>query len=155
MAGVSSDSDRASADRISVWFCGHQCHARPLTSSTAIVRSKAIVIGLPLLQSADADADSLRNQTIIGSQIDACRIAIGGGQAVFKLRRGGDSVRIHRAVEGGARGAKHAGSSSGDYRGTADHHAHCRIAIPSRRGEAGAAAGVIHRETTGGRIKHP
>ena len=68
------------------------------------------------------------------------------------MRRGGAALRVDRAIEGGVSNRDSVGGCGGHRRSRV--HTHRRIAVPGRRGEAGAAAGVIHRETTGGLVEH-
>ena len=74
------------------------------------------MVGQARLQAADARADGLRGGAVGGRQCHARGIAVGGGQSVFKLRRGGGIVRIHRAVERRAGGGIPDGVGGGDDR---------------------------------------
>ena len=72
------------------------------------------MVGLPRLQAADARADALRCGAVGGSQRHARRATVGGGEAVFELRRGGGAVRVDCATKGGAGGGDRAGGGGDD-----------------------------------------
>ena len=121
--GVFGDRDRAIRDGVAVWEdFGNECHVLTRARASAVGGCKPVVIDLSRLQATNVRADGLRRGAAGGRKGHARRAAVGGGEAVFEMRRGGGSVRVDRTVERGTGGGDPAGGGGGDHRGQVRRH---------------------------------